>query len=138
VASDYRQVLTEAYRRMNARESSLEGVFHPEVEWYWPEATPGADVYRGHAQMLLGFDVWAESWEELVMEPVEIIEQDDYALVIATYRMRGVGSGLYLEHDTGHLHQFEDGLVRRWWMFGNADKARRRFLAGDRPAAGRP
>jgi hypothetical protein len=32
-----------------------------------------------------------------------------------------------------HLHQLEDGLLRRWWMFGDADKARRRFLAGDRP-----
>ena len=27
----------------------------------------------------------------------------------------------------------DDGLVRRWWMFGDAEKARRRFVAGDRP-----
>jgi hypothetical protein len=27
----------------------------------------------------------------------------------------------------------EDGLLRRWWMFGDVDKARRRFVAGDRP-----
>jgi ketosteroid isomerase-like protein len=29
--------------------------------------------------------------------------------------------------------QLEDGLLRRWWMFGDAEKARRRFVAGDRP-----
>ena len=48
--------------------------------------------------------------------------------------MRGAGSGVYLEAPVAHLHQFtEDGLLRRWWMFGDADKAKRRFLAGDRP-----
>ena len=50
------------------------------------------------------------------------------------YRMRGAGSGVYLEAPVAHLHQLEDGLLRRWWMFGDAEKARRRFVAGDRPA----
>ena len=45
------------------------------------------------------------------------------------------GSGVYLEAPVAHLHEFtDDGLVKRWWMFGDADKARRRFVAGDRPA----
>jgi hypothetical protein len=44
-----------------------------------------------------------------------------------------MGSGLYLEQQVAHLHQFEDGLLRRWWMFGDPEKARRRFLEGDRP-----
>jgi hypothetical protein len=67
------------------------------------------------------------------MEPEEILEDDDYVLAMLGYRMRGAGSGVYLEERVAHLHQFEDGLLRRWWMFGDAEKARRRFLAGDRP-----
>jgi hypothetical protein len=30
--------------------------------------------------------------------------------------------------------QLEDGRITRWWMFGDAEKARRRFVAGDGPA----
>jgi ketosteroid isomerase-like protein len=131
------EVLTELYRRMNARETRVEGVCHPDIEWYWPAGTLGEGVFRGHGEVLVGFDTWAESWEELVIDPVELIEDDDWILVMTSYRMRGVGSGLYLEHEVAHLHQFEDGLLRRWWMFGDVDKARRRFLEGDRPA-GRP
>jgi hypothetical protein len=29
----------------------------------------------------------------------------------------------------------EDDLIRAWWMFGDPEKARRRFLAGDRPGS---
>ena len=71
---------------------------------------------------------------ELVIEPVEFLEDGDYVFALTRYRMRGVGSGVYLETPVAHLHEFtEDGLLKRWWMFGDADKARRRFLAGDRP-----
>jgi hypothetical protein len=61
------------------------------------------------------------------------LARGDWVLAILRYRMRGVGSGVYLEAFVAHLHQIEDGLLRRWWMFGDAEKARRRFVAGDRP-----
>jgi len=95
--------------------------------------TPGKAVFRGYVELEEGLDTWAESWEELVIEPLEFFEDGDYLLTVVQYRMRGAGSGVYLEEPVAHLHQFDDGLLRRWWMFGDADKARRRFLAGDRP-----
>jgi ketosteroid isomerase-like protein len=119
---------------MNARSSDLFDLWHPQMEWFWPDNTPGASVFRGHEEIAGGFAIWEESWEELAMEPKEILEDEDYALVITTYRMRGAGSGMYLEQELPHLYQFEGGQLRRWWIFGDAEKARRRFLAGDRPA----
>ena len=69
-----------------------------------------------------------------MIDPLEFLEDGDYVLAMTQYRMRGAGSGVHLEAPVAHLHQFtDDGLVRRWWMFGDAEKARRRFLAGDRP-----
>jgi ketosteroid isomerase-like protein len=129
-----RATVEELIRRMNARDLHPTELCHDEVEWHWPATTPGADVYRGHAGVTEGLDTWSESWEELDMEPEEVLEEGDYVLVILRYRMRGAGSGVYLEAPVAHLHQLEDGLLRRWWMFGDADKARRRFVAGDRPA----
>jgi hypothetical protein len=70
-----------------------------------------------------------------VVDPQEILEDGDYVLAVTQYRMRGAGSGVYLEAPVAHLHKFtDDGLIKGWWMFGDAEKARRRFLAGDRPA----
>ena len=54
--------------------------------------------------------------------------------VRARYRLRGAESGIDIEHPVAHLVRVEDGLIRTWWMFSDPDKARRRFLAGDRPA----
>jgi len=129
-----RALVDEIVRRMNARDFQVEDLCDPEIEWRWPEATPGASLFQGHADVKRGLEQWAESWEALQMDPYDVIEDGDYVLVLMTYRMRGAGSGLYLEAPVAHLHQIENGLLRRWWMFGDADKARRRFVAGDRPA----
>jgi hypothetical protein len=39
-------------------------------------------VFRGHAELDEGFDTWVESWEELVIEPLEVFEDGDYVLVV--------------------------------------------------------
>ena len=129
-----RATVEELIRRMNARDLHPIDLCHDEVEWHWPATTPGASVFRGHEGVTQGLEQWSESWEELDMQPEEILDEGDYVLAMLRYRMRGAGSGVYLEAPVAHLHQLEDGLLRRWWMFGDADKARRRFLAGDRPA----
>jgi ketosteroid isomerase-like protein len=128
-----RALVEELLRRMNARDLRVADLCHPEIEWWWPATTPGTSLFRGHDGVTSGLQQWSESWEELVMEPYEVIEEGDYVLVLMTYRLRGAGSGVYLEEPVAHLHHCERGLLRRWWMFGDAEKARRRFVAGDRP-----
>ena len=131
--ASHRDLVNELYGRLNARDTAVLHLCHQEIEWRWPESTPGAATFRGHADIARGLVQWAESWEELRMEPEEILEEGDHVLAMLRYRARGAGSGVPLEELVAHLHQFEDGLLRRWWMFGDAEKARRRFLAGDRP-----
>jgi ketosteroid isomerase-like protein len=133
--SSHRARVEEIIEQLNTRDPRMADMCHPEIEWRWPSDTPGVSVFRGTEELQRGLYTWAESWGELNMEPEEILEDGDYVLAMIRYRMRGAGSGLLLEQSVAHLHQFESGLLRRWWMFGDADKARRRFLAGDRPAA---
>lgn len=134
MGSRNRAVVEELIELMNTRDRRPTHLCHPDIEWHWPPSTPGASLYRGHDELGRGLDTWIESWDKLVIEPEEFLEDGDYVLVLMQYRMRGAGSGVYLEAPVAHLHQLEDGLLRRWWMFGDADKARRRFLSGDRPA----
>ena len=105
----------------------------PDVEWHWPPAIPGGSSFRGHDELARGLELWTESWGEFRMEPDEIIESGEYVFVLSRYRLRGAGSGVPMDPDVGHVLRFGDGLVTHWWMFGDAEKARRRFLAGDRP-----
>jgi SnoaL-like domain len=134
VTSRNRAVVEDLIRHMNTRDERPTHLFDPDIEWHWAAAIPGPSVYRGHAELENGLDTWIESWEELIVEPQEYLEDGDYVLALTLYRMRGAGSGVYLEAPVAHLHEFtDDGLIRRWWMFGDAEKAKRRFLVGDRP-----
>ena len=130
----HRALIDEFYRRMNVLDLTLTELCTPDVEWHWPRNSPETRVFRGRDEVRVGLETWTESWGELRFDVDESLEDGDYVLAMVSYRMRGAGSGLALEHEVAHLHELENGLVRRWWMFGDADKARRRFLAGDRPA----
>ena len=83
------ELVDQLYRGMNARDrDAVMGLCHADVEWRWPDNTPGGAVFRGRCEIVRGLQQWEESWEEFVMDPEE----------------------------------------------NDPDKARRRFLAGDRPA----
>lgn len=133
MASRNRAVVEELIELMNTRTRDPTDLCHPDLEWRWPPSMPGPSLYRGHEELGRGLRTFEDSWEELVLEPQEFLEEGDYVLAVVRYRARGAGSGVPLETPIAHLHLMEDGLVRRWWMFGDAEKARRRFLAGDRP-----
>jgi ketosteroid isomerase-like protein len=123
----------QIYRRLNDLDLDAVELFHPEAEWHWGANAPGQSVYRGREQMREGLMFWRDPWGDFHMEPDEMIEVDDHVFVSARYQARGAGSGVEFETTFAHLFRIRDGLVVSWWMFGDAAKARRRFLAGDRP-----
>jgi ketosteroid isomerase-like protein len=128
-----RALVEEIYRRLNEVDLGAVDLFHPDAEWHWPDNAPGQSVYCGHEQMRHGLLLWRESWVDFRMEPMEIIEADEDVFATTRYKARGAESGVEFETTIGHLFRIRDGLIRSWWMFGDCDKARRRFLAGDRP-----
>ena len=79
MANDRRAVIEELYRRLNARDTDVVDLCNPDIEWRWPGNTPEAAPFTGHEGLAHGLDQWSESWDELVMEPDEIIEDGDYA-----------------------------------------------------------
>jgi len=134
VSASPREVVEDFYRGFNRGERIPAAYFHPEIEWHWPPGTPGESFFKGHEGIDRGLSIWTESWGVFQMEPEEFLEDGDDVFVWARYRLRGAESGIDIEHPVAHLVRVEDGLIKAWWMFGDPDKARRRFLAGDRPA----
>jgi ketosteroid isomerase-like protein len=129
----HRALVEEVYRRLNVADLGAVELFHAEAQWHWGANAPGQSVYRGREQVREGLMLWRESWGDFHMEPEEVIEADDHVFVMAHYQARGVGSGVEFEAIVAHLFRIRDGLITGWWMFGDLAKARRRFLAGDRP-----
>jgi ketosteroid isomerase-like protein len=109
-------------------EQAVRDLTSPALRWEWPPGMAETGVYEGHEGLMRGMRQWAESWEELRMEPAEILERGDEAFVLVRYRTRGRGSGIEFDQPVAHVLEVREGVFVRWRMFGDPDKARRRFL----------
>jgi ketosteroid isomerase-like protein len=69
--------------------------------------------------------------EQILRRAYEATNRGDFDAVAALvrYRGRGRGSGLAVDEVVAHVIELRDGLIARWRMFADVDKARRRFLA---------
>jgi ketosteroid isomerase-like protein len=113
-------------------ERSLE-LFDPEVEWHWPPGMVESRVFRGHDDLLRGMRDFVEAWGSFRFVPHEWYEKGDWVLVVVRYVGSGRASGIPIDQPVPHLWEVRGGVVKRMFMFADAEKARRRFLAGDRP-----
>jgi uncharacterized protein len=105
-------------------------ILHPQAEWHWPRGMPDRRVYRGKEEIRRGVDTWAESWADLRMEPVELLERGEDVLAVVRYRARGRASGVEIDERVVHVWEFRDGLVVSMRIFGDEEKAKRRFTGG--------
>jgi ketosteroid isomerase-like protein len=83
---------------------------HPEVEWY--PATAGMDpVYRGREGVRRWVHEFQEPWQELEIEPEEIVDKGDRVLVVLHLRGKGEASGVDVDMLMYETFRFRDDLV---------------------------
>jgi hypothetical protein len=114
-------------------ENDIDGVLEfvdPDSVGEWARGVPGRDVFHGHEGFRAGWEEWLESWEEFRMHPDEMTARGDEVFVVARYTASGRGSGLPADDRVAHLWQLRDGRSVRLRMFGDVEKARRRFEEG--------
>jgi ketosteroid isomerase-like protein len=130
-----RQMVERFYALLSGADD--EGIverLHPEVEWHWPRTMVDSRVFRGREEFVRGTREFAEAWGDLRFELDELHEEGGWAFAVVRYVGSGRSSGIPLDEPIAHLWEIRDGLVTRLFMFGDVEKARQRFLAGDRPA----
>ncbi len=88
-------------------------------------------VYRGHRGIREVFERELDCWEWIELELDELIDCGDEILGLATFRGRGHGSGIEVEHFIGHLWTVDAGLLVRIQVFNDPSRA----LAAIRPAS---
>jgi ketosteroid isomerase-like protein len=116
----------EAWRRRDA--DAVIRLCHADVELQLDDQPT---VYRGHRGIREAFARELDGWDWLELELDELIECGDEILGLATFRGRGHGSGIEVEHFIGYLWTVDAGLLVRIQVFHDRNRA----LAAVRPAS---
>jgi ketosteroid isomerase-like protein len=93
---------------------ALRTFYDPNVEWHG--TVGGLDegrIFRGHSEVIKGFEDYFETWERIELRPEEIIDTGDELIVFVHEVARGRESGIVVETDTGTVSSFRDGKIIR-------------------------
>ena len=121
-------VVRRIYERW--KDGDLDGMLEfaaPDFAGEWARDVPGGEVFRGHEGIRESWQRWNESWDQFRMDVDEMQARGDEVFVVTHYTAIGRGSGVPLDLRVPHLWQLRDGRAVRLRMFGDLEKARRRF-----------
>jgi ketosteroid isomerase-like protein len=87
----------------------------PSIEMIEPDTLPGAAKTKGIDGVRRYFAGWTRNWSEWRWEEEELEElPPDKVLVVAQLRLRGLRSGIWVEHRWAYVFTVRDGkLVRQ-------------------------
>jgi ketosteroid isomerase-like protein len=90
----------------------LAAFYDPDVEWHG--TVGGLDeghTFRGHQEVMRGFDDYFAVWERIDLRPEEIIDTGDELIVFVHEVAKGRESGVVVETDTATISTFRDGMI---------------------------
>ena len=100
----------------------------PDIEWR-DFATLDSDTVTGKDAVRAYFEMVMEAWEQIRLEPEEIIDLGGGRVVVVSHLTgRGKGSGVEVETQGADVLTFDEGSLVRW--MGYADRAQALEAAG--------
>ena len=79
--------------------------------------------YAGHEEIEVFWHAANEPWEYFEIEPHRTAAAGDCVVAEVRFTGRGLGSGVEVTIDAGHLVRFRDGLIREFWAYASWDEA---------------
>jgi hypothetical protein len=120
------KTLRAAYEALN--DGDIEralAVLDEDAEWCEHSDLPEAGMYRGRDSIRTFLAQFLESWQDFHQETEELITGEGRVLVMLRSRVRGRGSGVYVEGQYAHLWTMEDGRGVRVDAYFDRDEALR-------------
>jgi uncharacterized protein len=87
--------------------------FHPRIEWTTTDAFLDAATYRGHQGVLRYYGAIASEFDDLRIEPRELIEAGEQVVVSVRISGRGKASGAPVELSLTEVCSLRDGKIVR-------------------------
>jgi len=84
---------------------------------------PQAGIYDGHAGIERFFIDWLGTWEDLVLETVDLIDAGDSVISVIRWIGRGKASGVTTEATMFGVYDIEDGRIVRYRQYETRDEA---------------
>jgi ketosteroid isomerase-like protein len=115
------EVVKQLYAAFNRRDLSLDALTD-DYKFVTSPEVPDAGIYRGEAAQRW-LKAWIESFEELVIEAIEIIDAGDKVVVAMIQRGRPRGSQTAVEGRWWQVWTFRGGNPSRTEMFSERAEA---------------
>jgi ketosteroid isomerase-like protein len=97
--------------------------FDPQIEWHLAADVPDSRTLRGHEQLAEYFAGWAEAFEGLRVEPVEITEVAGRTLAVLHIQGSVRGSGREVEMDEVWVYSWRGAKVIEIREYRTKDEA---------------
>ena len=94
-----------------------------ESELHDHDALDQAGVYRGHAGVRRWLDDWNAAWAEWSFELEQLIDADDYVVVVVRMRTKGLGSGVELDRQDAVVYKCRNDKITRTDYYNNRAQA---------------
>jgi ketosteroid isomerase-like protein len=105
----------EAFNRRDLVAVARENAPDIEVDWSRSSGVE-AGIYRGSAATTRFWNTFFEVFERVVVTPEELIEHDDYVILLDRTRIVG-RDGIKVEARNAHVVTLRDGSIARWVMY---------------------
>jgi ketosteroid isomerase-like protein len=100
-----------------------------DIVWTISRSMPDAGTFQGREGVRESFARWSDAWKDVALDPQSFDEHGDEVFAVVRYSARGRTSDMPLDALVGHRWRLADGRMVEMTMFGNAERARERFLA---------
>ena len=108
------EAIREAFRIFNeggvaAATDAFSALLDPEFRLEEASDVPDRETFSGRESFIANLAKFEESFDELRMEPVEIVDMDDRLVVVVSMSARGRGSDVPVEATFVQLWSIRDG-----------------------------
>ena len=116
--------LRRAYAAFNNGELDF-SIFDPAVRNDHREGLLLDGVFYGPEGVRAALEEISADWDDLRMEPEEVIDLGDRVLVLVNMHARVRDSSAELDAQVAHVWEFRDGRAVKWDVYGDRTKAMR-------------
>jgi ketosteroid isomerase-like protein len=91
----------------------IEEFLDPEIEWQAAREDPDAALHRGHDEIRRYAAQWTEAYEDLRLNPLEVLDAGDRVFSWVHVTGRGRASGMALDMEQAQVGTIRDGKTVR-------------------------